>query len=206
MWRCFFWWVAASTVLLITGCASPTIVTPVAAQATPTSAPLTHFTVSGRFSAKNGKEQASGQFRFSQTASQRALSIFSPLGTPLAEISADETGAAIALANGETQRASSVAELLRNVIELPVTDAQLSLWLQGRPSMMAAPNSKAWEFDTVGRIARFTEAGWDVSVTDRFAANDANGNYADAPRRMRWSRSGDTETEVRWIVDEWKTP
>lgn len=191
--------------LLVAGCAAPPTIAPTRDVVSQTRPALTAFTVTGRFSAKTGKEQASGQFRFSQTATQRSLNIFSPLGTPMAEITADGTGAVLALSNGATQSAPSVAELLRNVIDLPVTDAQLSMWLQGRPSVTLVAGARH-ESDALGRLSRFSESGWEISVSDRFAASDANGNVADAPRRMRWALASDLETEVRWVVDEWKSP
>lgn len=194
------------TSLIVVGCATPAAVAPPNAAVAPTRPAIIAFTIVGRFSAKNGKEQASGQFRYSQTVGERHLSIYSPLGTPLAEITADATGAALVAANGATQRAESIVHLLRNVIDLPVTDSQLSLWLQGRPSEASVGANAVRERDPLARISRFNESGWDISVSDRFTADDANGNVADAPRRMRWMLSGDPDTEVRWIVDEWKTP
>jgi outer membrane biogenesis lipoprotein LolB len=197
---------SCAALLIVAGCATPAPVTPPTAVVEQTRPALVAFTINGRFSAKSAKEQASGQFRYSQTATHRSLSIFSPLGTPMAEITADGTGALLTMSNGATQRADSVAELLRSVIELPVTDAQLSMWLQARSSEMAVSANAMREHDALGRLSRFSESGWDIFVSDRFAANDPNGNVADAPRRMRWVLSIDPETEVRWIIDEWKTP
>jgi outer membrane biogenesis lipoprotein LolB len=191
---------------VVAGCAAPPTIEPTNGVVAQTRPALIAFTISGRFSAKNGKEQASGQFRYSQTAARRSLSIFSPLGTPMAEINADSAGAVLALSNGTTQRADSIAELLRNVIDLPVTDAQLSMWLQGRSSATLPVVPASQERDALGHLSRFNESGWDILVSDRFAANDPNGNVVDAPRRLRWALSGDPDTEVRWIIDEWKTP
>ena len=163
----------------------------------------TQFSLSGRFSAKNGNDQVSGQFRYAQSGSDGALrqmSLFSPLGTPLAEINADRESATLTLSNGQVQRAASLTDLMRTVIDLPVTDAMLSAWLQGLPfdpSVLAATTA---ERDASGAPSRFVESGWEITISARMEGNAA------APKRMRWSIVGQPDTEVRWVIDEWSAP
>lgn len=128
------------------------------------------------------------------------MSLFSPLGTPLAEIDADRQSATLTLSNGQVQRASSLTDLMRTVIDLPVTDAMLSTWLQGLPfdaNVLAAHNA---ERDASGAPSRFVESGWEITISARLEGNAA------APKRMRWSMQGQPDTEVRWLIDEWSTP
>jgi outer membrane lipoprotein LolB len=163
----------------------------------------TQFSLSGRFSAKNGNEQVSGQFRYAQSGvdgALRQMSLFSPLGTPLAEIAADGQSAALTLSNGQVQRAASLTDLMRTVIDLPVTDAMLSAWLRGLPFDRALLGANGVERDLSGAPSRFVESGWEITVSARMAGNAA------APRRMRWSKQGQPDTEVRWVIDEWSTP
>jgi outer membrane biogenesis lipoprotein LolB len=163
------------------------------------------FSLSGRFSAKNGAEQVSGQFRYSQNDAERTLNLFSPLGTPLADIVANRDVATLTRANGETQSAASLSHLLRTVIDLPVTDAMLSAWLQGQPSLASAQGT---ERDAAGQPSRFVEGGWEVLISARMDGSDATQNTANtsgAPKRMRWSLQALPDTEVRWVIDEWRT-
>ena len=160
------------------------------------------FTMSGRFSAKNEREQVSGQFRYAETPAIRTLSLFSPLGTAVADIVATGGTVTLTQANGTTQSAASVSELLRTVIDLPVTDRALSFWLQGLPAAYGhagRADLSNMELDPSGRPSRFVEAGWEIAIAERFA--DTGG-----PRRMRWSLAGQPETEVRWVIDAWSTP
>ena len=192
----------ALLLLAISGCAvtsqTPTPERLVAAQ----TALAKQFFTSGRFSAKNGAEQVSGQFRYAQNDTERTLNLFSPLGTPIAEIVASRDAATLTQANGVTQSAASLADLLRTVVDLPVTDVMLSAWLQGQPSGASA---QSMERDATGLPSRFVEGGWEVLISARMEGADAAQNARGAPKRMRWTLQALPDTEVRWVIDEWRT-
>ena len=198
---------AVAVLFLSSGCAlQPATLAPNSAAVSPISS-RTQFSLSGRFSAKNGKDQASGQFRYSQSGrdgAARQMSLFSPLGTPLAEIVADRESATLTLSNGELQRAATLSEMLRTVIDLPVTDSMLSAWLQGLPfdaavaSSVVTERDATLERDALGRPTRFVQAGWEITISARMDDNPG------APKRMRWSLVAQPETEVRWVIDEWR--
>jgi outer membrane biogenesis lipoprotein LolB len=166
----------------------------------------TQFSLSGRFSAKTASEQVSGQFRYTQKDAQRSLNLFSPLGTPLAEIVASTDSATLTQASGTTQTAASLAALLRTVIDLPVTDAMMSAWLQGLPSTPDVAAGKGAERDAAGLLTRFTEGGWNIDISSRMQLEPGGQSTANAPRRMRWSLAAVPDTEVRWLIDEWSAP
>ena len=182
--------------VLLAGCAS---LSPLPGTTASVAAPIvarSQFTMSGRFSAKNEREQVSGQFRYAETPAMRTLSLFSPLGTAMADIVAEGGSVTLTQANGATQNAGSVSELLRTVIDLPVTDKTLSSWLQGLPASTVLATI---ERDGNGWPLRFVEAGWEITVAERMTNSGA-------AKRMRWSLAGQPETEVRWIIDEWSSP
>ncbi len=192
--------VLCASIVLLTGCA--TVLPPPATSVGAVIAPITvrnQFSMSGRFSARNEREQVSGQFRYTETPSTRTLSLFSPLGTALADIVAEGGKVTLTQANGATQTAGSVAELLRTVIDLPVTDKTLSAWLQGLPASAASSAVTAVERDGNGWPGRFVEAGWEIAISERAAVTGA-------PKRMRWNVHGQPDTEVRWVIDEWSAP
>ena len=194
---------AGIATLFLSGCALQLAAVTPASPRVMAATPRAEFSLSGRFSAKNGNEQASGQFRYAQSGadgSSRQMSLFSPLGTPLAEITADRESATLTLSNGQVQRAASLTDLMRTVIDLPVTDAMLSAWLQGLPFDSRALVSPGAERDASGVPSRFVEAGWDIEISARMEGGIA------APKRMRWSMRGQPDTEVRWVIDEWGTP
>jgi outer membrane biogenesis lipoprotein LolB len=158
-------------------------------------APKNTFSANGRFSAKRDTAQASGQFRYEQDGSKRVLEIFAPTGTPIARIDADASSAKVVMANGETRTASTLAELLQSFIDIRVTDAQFSAWMQATPLIDAKP-----ERDPQGRIERFRESAWMIEVGAR-AEGDTG--YV---RRMRWAYTPEIDTEIRWVIDEFSAP
>jgi outer membrane biogenesis lipoprotein LolB len=189
---------AACSLTLLSACASvaPTV-TAVPATNTATLAKI--FSLSGRFSAKRDQEQVSGQFRYTQHGADRSLQLFSPVGTPLAEIVANAVQATLTRANGATQTAASLSDLLRTVIDLPVTDAMFSAWLQGLPS--TASVGAEMVRDASGLSSRFVDGGWEIVVSARM---DPPG--LPLPKRMRWALQAETDTELRWVIDEWRMP
>ncbi len=162
-----------------------------------TMAPRAQFSMAGRFSAKGEREQVSGQFRYTEAPGRRTLSLFSPLGTALAEVVAEGGVVTLTDANGGRQVAASVVELLRPTIDLPVQDTALSSWLQGLPSTTEAVTGV--ERDAAGWPRRFLQAGWDIEIGERLRDSGA-------PRRMRWSFPAQPDVEVRWLIDEWASP
>lgn len=186
---------------LLSGCATRRLIAQDTSQVTShATAPRTHFSLAGRFSAKTERDQVSGQFRFTQRAGERTLNLFSPLGTPMAEIVAQGTRAVLTQADGTTQSADSMAALLRTVIDLPVTDAMMSAWLQGLPSHAEGVSANGVERDGQGLPTRFVESGWEIEVSARMEGTPV------APKRMRWRVAGQQDIEVRWVIDEWSTP
>lgn len=160
------------------------------------------FSMSGRFSARNEHEQVSGQFRYMETPAVRTLSLFSPLGTAVADIVASGGNVTLTQANGATRSAASVSELLRTIIDLPVSDQVLSFWLQGLPTAdggLGGAGLTGVERDSDGRPGRFVESGWEIVISERFTESGG-------PKRMRWSLAGQPGTEVRWVIDAWSTP
>ncbi len=158
-----------------------------------------NFTVAGRFAAKRGDQQGSGQFRYSETPELRVLELFTPASTQLARIEATQYAANVSFADGATRTAPTLAALLREFIDVPVTDAQFSAWIQGIPTRGAALSS----VDREGRIESFRDAGWSVIVSSRF---DGDAAFV---RRMRWAFDAGNEAaqnaEVRWVFDEFST-
>ena len=198
---------AALLLLILSGCAA-TGQTPAPDRWVATQTVLVkQFALSGRFSAKTGAQQVSGQFRYSQNDAERTLNLFSPLGTPLADIVANRDVVTLTQANGATQSAVSLSHLLRSVIDLPVTDVMLSTWLQGLPSAASVPIT---ERDSSGLPSRFAENGWEIEISARMNGAEAapntqtTANTQGAPKRMRWSLQATPDTEVRWVIDEWR--
>ncbi len=156
-----------------------------------------NFTVSGRFAAKRGEAAGSGQFRYEQRGAIRTLELFSPTAAQVARIEATAQGARAMLADGASRDANSLAELLRQFIDIPINDNEFSSWLQG-VARTAQPT-----LDANGNVESFRESGWTIVVSSRFE------NDSKFVRRMRWSfdAGGDPaqDAQVTWVFDEFST-
>ncbi|MGL4232417.1 MAG: lipoprotein insertase outer membrane protein LolB [Casimicrobium sp.] len=156
------------------------------------------FSVAGRFSAKRGDQQGSGQFRYEQNGAIRTLDLFTPAATQLARIEASERSARATLSNGEVREAATLSELLRQFIDIPLTDAEFSSWLQG------VPRSAVVRRASDQQVESFRESGWTIVVNSRF---DGDTKFV---RRMRWSfdagGNASEDAQVTWVFDEFSTP
>jgi outer membrane biogenesis lipoprotein LolB len=191
-----------SVACALAGCASlaPTRAPEVNSAATLTNIAkaVDRFAVSGRFAAMRGEQQGHGQFRFEQSGTTRTLDLFSPTATQLARIEANPTSARATLANGEQREAATLSELLKQFIDIPLTDAEFSSWLQGIPRratpILAADNT----------IESFRESGWSIVISSRF---DGDAKFV---RRMRWSfdagGNAAENAQITWVFDEFSTP
>jgi outer membrane biogenesis lipoprotein LolB len=193
----------ATSVLLLVGCATPVrteqaVTLPSASAALKS---LESFLVNGRFAAKRGDAQGNGQFSYQQTGATRTLDIFSPTATQLARIEANGVNARASLSDGSTRDAATLSELLRQFIDIPISDAEFSAWLQGIPRDARARATATFGSD--GKIESFRESGWTIVVSARFEGD------AGFVRRMRWSfdAGGDSarDAQVTWVFDEFST-
>lgn len=202
--------------ICIAGCATlppPSVRTTTPASPT-TTAPVDalrdSFGTSGRFSVSSAQGQASGQFQLAAARGEISLSLFSPLGTSLAEIvalpvdrSANRPGQATArFSDGRELTAARLSSLLADVMPLDVPDTALLAWLQGQPApadALPGPVSVIRESER-GSLQSFTQSGWDVTIAERWPDTGW-------PRRMRWTSTFKGESvELRWVLDRWTTP
>jgi len=142
--------------LLTAACATPT----------PPALDATGFERQGRFAmrAQSPFEQpkaVQGNFRWQQTPTGWVLSLSSPLGATLAQLTVDGTGAALRTPEAPDQRATSATALLQQAIGEPVPIDALEDWIQGR--LGSAKDITELTRDNVGRVTGFTQANWQVS-------------------------------------------
>jgi outer membrane lipoprotein LolB len=120
--------------------------------------------------------------------------LMTPTGQALAHIQADDEGATLTGADRQTYRAADVEALTRQALgwELPVT--RLAWWVRGE----LVPGSEAGEAvrDQQGRLARFTQDGWSVTL-----AHPGGEDRAGRPQRVELVRGGH---QIRLVIDSWR--
>lgn len=149
------------------------------------------FSLSGRISVTDGKENASGLIDWTHRSKHDQLAFSSPLGQLLARLEAGPEGAVLRTAKGETYQAASAEALLPQLfgIELPL--ARLPGWLQAAP----ASDASIRERDPQGRPTVVIDQGWRIE----YPAYQHEGPDA-LPGTLRFSRG---DTQLRLAIDHW---
>jgi outer membrane lipoprotein LolB len=152
------------------------------------------FDLVGRVAvAFDGRHFSSG-LRWQHAVERDEVWLMTPTGQALAHIQADDEGATLTGTDRQTYRAADVEALTRRALgwELPVT--RLAWWARGEP----VPGSEAGEpvRDQQGRLVRFTQDGWSVTL-----AHPGAGDPAGRPQRVELVRGGH---QIRLVIDSWR--
>lgn len=154
------------------------------------------FERTGRFAvnvteAGAAPEAVQGGFAWQDTGRVLRLDLTNPLGSTLARIVVEPSGAALEYADGTTERAADADALLAKVVHTPLPVEGLRDWLQGRVAV-AGPVAQL-ERDEQGRPVAFVQGGWQL----RLSRYDDSG-----PGLLRLDRrDGARKISVRLVVD-----
>jgi outer membrane lipoprotein LolB len=155
------------------------------------------FSISGRLSASDGKQSASGRLDWEHRIETDRWTVFSPLGQIVARIDSGPDGAEVLLANGERRVAPQIADLvpilLPGAAEVGLPPDRLAAWVQAAPPRDAEVRT----LDTQGRPARLIDQGW---IIDYLGYRDESPEAM--PRLVDISRG---EFRLRLVVDRWET-
>ena len=141
----------------------------------------------------DGRNFSSG-LRWQHAVDRDEVWLMTPTGQAVAHIQADDEGATLTGADRQTHRAADVEALTRQALgwELPVT--RLAWWVRGE----LVPGSEAGEAvrDQQGRLARFTQDGWSITL-----AHPGADDRAGRPQRVELVRGGH---QIRLVIDSWR--
>lgn len=153
------------------------------------------FERTGRFAvnvteAGSKPEAVQGGFAWRDTGAALRLDLVNPLGSTLARIGVDASGARLEHSDGSTETAADADALIDKVVGTPLPVANLRDWLQGRPGKDAVDSLQS---DDQGRPVSFSQEGWQL----RLSRYDALG-----PGLLRLDRrDGARHISVRLAVD-----
>lgn len=135
-------------------------------------------------------EAVQGGFAWRDTGRVLRLDLVNPLGTTLARILVESSGAVLEHADGSTEHAPDADALLAKVMGVALPVSNLRDWLQGRTGTGATQNLAR---DAQGRPESFSQGGWQL----RLSRYDAFG-----PGLLRLDRSdGARRISVRLAMD-----
>lgn len=175
----------AAATLLLAACAGPTRITGEGAA----------FERTGRFAvnvteAGAAPEAVQGGFAWRDTGRVLQIDLTNPLGSTLARIVVEPSGAVLEYSDGSIETAANADALLAKVVNTPLPVADLRDWLQGRAGTGEIQNM---ERDGQGRPLSFGQGGWQL----RLSRYDAAG-----PGLLRLDRrDGSRQISVRLAID-----
>ncbi|MDR2925678.1 MAG: outer membrane lipoprotein LolB [Azoarcus sp.] len=154
------------------------------------------FSMSGRLSASDGKETASGRLDWAHRPDADRWTISGPFGQVAAQIDSGPDGAEVVLASGERQSAPQVVDLILILLpgasEAGLPPERLVAWVQAAPP----DGAEVRTFDAQGRPARLIDKGW---IVDYLGYRDETPEAM--PRLVDISRG---EFRLRLVVDRWE--
>ena len=178
---------AIACALALGACATVPAPAPIGAPEPAVDAP---FDVSGRLSAKRGSEGAAANFDWTHAPSRDVIALATPMGTTLARLERDASGATLVRPDRPPERAPDVSTLADRVLALPLPVESLAWWIRGVPHPGSA---HAMERDASGRASVLRQDGWAIVYS-----------YAEGATRPRVVIASYPELEVRVVVDEWR--
>ena len=184
--RCFFVSVATFALATLGACATITVQTTTPEVFAGEQKLSQDFSLKGRISVRVSDKIDSGQIRWSRTAEEERIGLYSPLGTQVAELISDRRARVVTLRQGnETRLATSVAELTQSLFGVPLDLDRMSEWAQGYGLRDNAATDQTFANGDVWRV-----------TAERY---QASGDYRFASRVT--ATSGDMV--VKLVVDEW---
>jgi outer membrane lipoprotein LolB len=154
------YWAAASLSLLICACAAVPRGPPV----TVDPASVKQFELDGRINLRVQKDAYPGRVHWQHSERADELWFYSPIGSTVARLRRDETGALLVTSDGHEYRADDLRKLALEVLGWDLPIQALPYWVLGLqwPGEVAAEE----QFDEHGQLKRLSQGGWQVSYLD----------------------------------------
>lgn len=177
----------AIVLAVVTGCAAPR-----APQALPASnARIDAFSITGRVAVKLEQHGYSAKLSWRHAAAGDRLRLLSPVGSVIAELEADASGAMLTTGDKKVYRSHDVKALTREVLGWDLPLDGLQHWVLGRAEPQLPVQAE--ERDARGRLTKLTQNDWRIN----FLA------YVDdsaLPARMVLAYD---RLSLRLIIDRW---
>lgn len=152
------------------------------------------FDLTGRVNVRVETKAYPGRIHWQHAPSTDEVWLYSPVGTAVAHMRHDASGALLVTSDGKEYRADDLKVLSRQVLgwDLPLEDLQY--WVRGLES--PALGTAEREDDEGGKLKLLKQGGWQVAYLD-WAPAGASG----LPSKLDVSGAG---LRMRLVVDEWK--
>ncbi len=169
--------------------------------ATPSRAPIavdpervSAFDLIGRVNVRVESKSYPGRIHWQHGPEADELWLYSPVGSGIARMRQDASGAVLIASDGKEYRASDLKLLTRSVLGWDLPLDGLQYWVRGLP--WPALDAIEQQYDANGRPKLLRQGGWQVAYLDWSPAG-----VSGLPSRVDLSGEG---LRVQLVIEEWK--
>lgn len=152
------------------------------------------FSLDGRVAVKLERRGYSASLRWQHTAARDSLRLLSPVGSVIAELEADDSGATLTSGDRKVHRSDDVQALTREILGWDLPLEGLQHWVLGRADPAQPVQSE--ERDARDRFSRLAQNDWRIAYLE-YAGDSA------LPARMALTYE---RLSLRLIIDRWDLP
>ena len=150
---------------------------------------LKDFYIQGRIAVQYDGRGYSGQMHWHKQGESQKISLKTPLGNTLADISEDQQGVTLLTSDGKQYRAQDASALTERIMGWPLPMSDMHDWVLGRPSTGQLSNQ---QWDEEGRLNTFQQV--------EYANYQSVAQYS-LPTRLTLRHE---KIYLRLVIDDWK--
>ncbi len=154
---------------------------------------LSDFAIQGRMAVQYQGRGYNCQIHWHKNGLSQQLSLISPLGNTLADISANEDGVILMTNDNKQYQAADAEQLTEQIIGWPLPIHLLHDWLLGRPAQAAMSDA---QWDESGKLVSFQQSDWRVEYGDYRQVESF-----DLPVKLTLRHP---KIYLRLIIDDWQ--
>lgn len=160
----------------------------------PTNESVVAFSLNARVAVKLDDRGYTARLVWHHSSAHDSLRLFSPVGSVVGEIEADDQGATLTTSDKKVYRSYDAQSLTREVLGWDLPLAGLRYWVTGRadPAFVVQEEKR----DARKRLTSLTQNDWRIAYTDYFAESALPARLTLAYDRLK----------LRLIVDRWELP
>jgi outer membrane lipoprotein LolB len=184
-------WRTPASIFFILGLAGCATLPPEAAAPVASQAPRV-FEVSGRIAVKYRDQSSSGSLRWQHRPDQDNITLLSPLGQTVTQITRDTDGVTLIDQAHKVHHAASAEMLTQDMLGWRLPLSGLSYWAVGQPAPLLPYHA---DRDAQHRPTQLVQDGWRVNYS-AWQTVDGQG----LPRKMTLQRD---DLEIWLVMDQW---
>lgn len=133
-------------------------------------AQIQHYTLNGRIGLQTTGQGFSGRLKWQHTRNNDDISLFSPFGGQVAQISKTDLAVTLTDDKGRSVSATNIQTLMNKQLGWHIPVDALEDWALGRPTAKSS-SAIASQWDAQGRLQSFEQDGWAVKYKSYMQTN-----------------------------------